>query len=173
MLTVGSLFSGIGGIELGLERTGHFRTIWNCEIDPYASAVLKKHWPEVPNLGDITKVDWNGVQKPDLICGGFPCQDISQAGGQAGLRKGKRSGLWSEYAKAIRVLRPRFALIENVPALSYLGLDVVLSDLASCGYDAEWTLISAQSVGAPHIRERLFVCAYSVRDGCHDGGGAL
>ena len=101
MITVGSLFSGIGGIELGLERTGGFKTIWNCEIDPYASAVLKKHWPDVPNLGDITKVDWDGVERPEMLCGGFPCQDISVAGKGKGIEGGYRSGLWFEYAKAI------------------------------------------------------------------------
>lgn len=168
-MTVGSLFSGIGGIELGLERTGNFKTIWNCEIDPWASAVLKKHWPGAENFGDITKVDWAAAQRPDLICGGFPCQDISQAGRQAGLREGKRSGLWYEFAKAIRVLRPRYVLVENVPALAYLGLDVVLADLASAGYDAEWQIVSAASVGAPHLRERVFVVAYTSGLGC---GGA-
>lgn len=154
MLTVGSLFSGIGGLERGLEATGGFKTIWQCEIDPYASAVLKKHWPEVPNLGDITKVRWEDVKRPDVICGGFPCQDISVAGKGAGIKEGTRSGLWSEYAKAIRILRPKYALIENVSILTKRGLDIVLSDLAKAGYDAEWRDIRASDVGAPHRRER-------------------
>ena len=161
MITVGSLFSGIGGLELGLERTGGFKTIWFVENDKYASAVLKKHWPTVPNYGDITKVDWNAVEKPDMLTGGFPCQDISVAGKKAGLKEGTRSGLWFEFAKAIRVLRPRFALVENVPNLANLGLDRVLSDFAEMGYDAEWGIVSAADVGAPHLRKRLFIVAYS------------
>ena len=160
MMSVGSLFSGIGGLEYGLERTGSFKTIWNCEIEAYPSAVLKKHWSDVPNLGDITKVKWDEVKKPDVICGGFPCQDISVAGKGAGIKDGKRSGLWREFAKAIRVLRPKYALIENVPMLVKRGLHVVLEDLAEIGYDAEWKIISAAECGAPHKRERLFVIAY-------------
>jgi len=171
-LTVGSLFSGIGGLEYGLELTGGFKTIWHCEIDPYASAVLRKHWPDVPNLGDITKVDWATVERPDLICGGFPCQDISVAGKGAGIKAGTRSGLWSEFAKAIRALRPRYALIENVPMLANRGLNIVLADLAEAGYDAEWHNISAASVGAWHKRERIFIIATkSLRCGCDGGTG--
>lgn len=160
MLTVGSLFSGIGGIELGLERTNGFKTIWNCELDEYASKVLKKHWANVPNLGDITQVNWSEVEKPDLICGGFPCQDISIAGKGVGLEKGKRSGLWKEFAKAVRILRPEFALVENVSMLVHRGLDVVLRDLAEAGYDAEWFTLRASDVGAPHKRERIFIVAH-------------
>lgn len=168
-LTVGSLFSGIGGLELGLERTGGFKTIWNCEIDPYASVVLKKHWPDVPNLGDITKVEWGTVEKPDLICGGFPCQDISVAGKGKGIKEGTRSGLWFRFAEAIRALRPRYVLAENVPMLANRGLDIVLCSLAEIGYDAEWFNLSAADVGAWHRRERIFIIAHSVRGGC-DGG---
>ena len=169
-LTVGSLFSGIGGLEHGLELTGLFKTIWNCEIDPYASAVLRKHWPDVPNLGDITQADWSAVEKPDLICGGFPCQDISIAGKGKGIVEGERSGLWREFAGAIRSLRPRYALVENVPELANRGLWLVLADLAEMGYDAEWQIVSAAEVGAPHIRERLFIMAYPKRLGCGSGG---
>ena len=163
-LTTGSLFSGIGGLEYGLERTGGFRTIWNCEIEAYPSAVLKKHWPDVPNLGDITKVDWSKVAPPDIICGGFPCQDISVAGKGRGIKEGTRSGLWLEYAKAIRELRPKYAVIENVAALTRRGLHIVLADLAEAGYDAEWHNISASAVGAWHRRERIFILAYPQRD---------
>lgn len=170
-ITVGSLFSGIGGLELGLERTGGFQTIWFSEIEPYPSAVLKKHWPEVPNLGDITKVNWDAVEKPDMLAGGFPCQDISVAGKGKGIREGTRSGLWSEYAKAIRILRPKYALIENVPELANRGLDIVLADLAEMGYDAEWGLLSASAVGALHRRERFFCFAHADRIG-HVHGGA-
>jgi DNA (cytosine-5)-methyltransferase 1 len=161
MITVGSLFSGIGGMELGLERTGKYKVIWNCEINPYCIEVLKKHWKDVPNLGDITKVNWNEIEKPELICGGFPCQDISIAGKGQGIKEGTRSGLWSEFAKSIRILRPKYALIENVPMLSKRGLNIVLADLAKMGYNAEWGIISASSVGAMHKRERIFIIAYS------------
>ena len=117
--------------------------------------------PECPNLGDITKVDWNNVRTPDVLCGGFPCQDISVAGKGAGIKEGTRSGLWSEFAKAIRILRPRYVVVENVPMLVKLGLHIVLADLAEAGYDAEWHNISACMQGAPHTRERLFIMAYS------------
>lgn len=166
MITVGSLFSGIGGIDLGLERTGSFKTIWFSEVDEYASAVLRKHWPEVPNYGDIKAIPWRKIRKPDMLVGGFPCQDISIAGKGAGIKEGTRSGLWSEYAKAIRILRPKYALIENVPMLANRGLNVVLSDLAKIGYDAQWNIISAASVGAWHKRERIFLLAYSSGFGC-------
>lgn len=99
MLTIGSLFSGIGGLELGLERTGGFRTIWQSEIDPYASAVLQKHWKGVPNLGDIIKIDWTKVERPDVLCGGFPCQDISIAGSQKGLSGEPKITVWIESLK--------------------------------------------------------------------------
>jgi len=167
MNTVGSLFSGIGGLELGLERTGGFKTIWQCENDAYASAVLRKHWPAVPNLGDITKVNWQDVEQPDLICGGFPCQDISNAGKKAGIKEGTRSGLWFEFHKTLRLLQPRIVLIENVAALANDGLGIVLAGLAESGYDAEWFTLSAASVGAPHKRERLFIIAYADRCRCN------
>jgi DNA (cytosine-5)-methyltransferase 1 len=171
MITVGSLFSGIGGLELGLERTGKFKTIWNCENDEYASAILRKHWPEIPNLGDITKVEWERIEKPNLLCGGFPCQDISIAGKQKGIKEGTRSGLWFEFAKAIRIIRPRYVLIENVPMLANNGGTIVLSSLAEIGYDAEWFTLSAAEVGAWHKRERFFIIAYSnsLRSGCNNG----
>lgn len=171
IFTVGSLFSGIGGIELGLERTGRFRTVWNSEIEPYACAVLRKHWPEVPNLGDITKVDWRGgaIEKPDVICGGFPCQDISRAGKGAGIKEGTRSGLWFEFKKAISFLHPRVAFVENVSAITFRGLLAVLGDLADIGYDAEWVTVRASDVGAPHQRERLFIVAYPYDNGRNRG----
>jgi len=160
-LTIGSLFSGIGGLELGFERTGRFKTIWHCEIEPYPSAVLEKNFPGVVNYGDITKVDWSKVERPDVLVGGFPCQDISVAGKGQGIKEGTRSGLWSEYARAIRELRPRYVVVENVAMLARRGLVRVLGDLASLGYDAEWFTIRASDVGAPHRRERLFIIAHS------------
>jgi DNA (cytosine-5)-methyltransferase 1 len=160
MLTVGSLFSGIGGIELGLERTGEFRTVWQCENEAYPSAVLAKAFPGIPNLGDITKVNWDAVERTDVVCGGFPCQDISVAGKGKGILAGEKSRLWSEFARCLRALRPRYALVENVPMLANRGLWLVLADLAEIGYNAEWKIISAAQCGAPHKRERLFIIAF-------------
>jgi DNA (cytosine-5)-methyltransferase 1 len=156
-LTVGSLFSGIGGIDLGLERAGH-RVLWHSEIDNYASRVLKKHWPEIPNLGDVKKINWSEVPNVDIIAGGYPCQPFSQAG----KRKGKEDPrhLWPYVLDAIRTIRPRYALMENVRGHLTLGFGDVLADLAGCGYSAEWQIISAASVGAPHRRDRLFFVAY-------------
>jgi DNA (cytosine-5)-methyltransferase 1 len=156
-LTVGSLFSGIGGIDLGLERAGH-RVLWHSEIDNYACRVLKKHWPEIPNLGDVKKINWSEVPNVDIIAGGYPCQPFSQAG----KRKGKEDPrhLWPYVLDAIRAIRPRYALMENVRGHLSLGFGDVLADLAGCGYSAEWQIISAASVGAPHRRDRLFFVAY-------------
>jgi len=156
-LTVGSLFSGIGGLDLGLERAGH-RVIWHSEIDNYACRVLKKHWPHVPNIGDVKQVNWSEVPNVDIIAGGYPCQPFSQAG----KRKGKEDPrhLWPYVLDAIRAIRPRYALMENVRGHLTLGFGDVLADLASCGYSAEWQIIPASSVGAPHRRDRLFFVAY-------------
>lgn len=158
-MKVGSLFSGIGGIELGFEAEG-FETAWFVEKEPYAQAILKKHWPEAIIYEDVTTIDWRTVPKVDVLTGGFPCQDISNAGKRAGI-EGSRSSLWRHYCEAIRVLRPKYAFIENVSALIIRGLDVVLADLTSIGYDAEWYTVSASSVGALHRRERLFIITYS------------
>jgi DNA (cytosine-5)-methyltransferase 1 len=158
-LSIGSLFSGIGGLELALEHCGLGPVIWQAERDPYASAVLAKHWPTVKRYDDVRKIDGNS-ERPDVICGGFPCQDISYAGLGAGI-EGERSGLWSEYARIVRQLRPRYVFIENVAALLTRGLDRVLGDLAACGYDAEWEVLGACCAGAPHQRERIFVLAFN------------
>ena len=158
-LTLGSLFSGIGGLELGMEWTGHFTTRWQVENDPYATRVLQKHWPEATRYGDITGIDWSAVEPVDLICGGFPCQPVSLAGHK--LAQQDPRWLWPHFARAVRVLRPRYVLVENTPGLLSRGMGDVLRDLASLGYDAEWQSISAASAGAPHIRERVFVVAYT------------
>jgi DNA (cytosine-5)-methyltransferase 1 len=156
-VTFGSLFAGIGGFDLGLERAG-MQCEWQCEIDPYARRVLEKHWPDVRRYDDVrTMLDYK-PHAVDLICGGFPCQDISNAGRRAGI-DGERSGLWSEYARIIGTLRPRYVLVENVAALLGRGIGRVLGDLSSLGYDAEWHVISAASVGAPHVRERVWIVA--------------
>ena len=163
-LAVGDLFSGIGGFSKGLEDAGGFETKWFVEIDPYCQRVLAKHWPAVQRYGDIRAVDWQAVEPVDLLCGGFPCQDISLAGKGAGL-SGERSGLWFEYAKAIDALKPRYVLIENVAALRSRGLDQVLWSLATLGYDAEWHCIPASAVGAPHRRDRVWIVAYAYAEG--------
>lgn len=167
-MRVGSLFAGIGGFDLGLERAG-FDIAWQVEIDPYCQRVLAKHWPTVQRYGDIRAVDWQSVEPVDLLCGGFPCQDISLAGKGAGL-SGERSGLWFEYAKAIDALKPRYVLIENVAALRSRGLDQVLGSLATLGYDAEWHCIPACAVGAPHRRDRVWIVANAAQQ-LFDGGG--
>ena len=164
MITVGSLFSGIGGIELGLERTGNFRTEWFVENNRYAQAVLRKHWPGLPVYEDITAIDWSKVPPVDMLSGGFPCQDISYAGKGAGIKEGTRSGLWKEFHKAIRHLRPKFVFVENVSALLSRGLDIVLGDLATLGYDAEWHCITVASVGAPHRRDRIFIIGWNTNN---------
>jgi DNA (cytosine-5)-methyltransferase 1 len=164
----GSLFSGIGGLDLGLERAG-MECVWQVENDPYAVRVLEKHWPDVERYGDITEVDFGSVERVDLMAGGFPCQDLSYAGKGLGL-SGPRSGLWSEYVRAIRVVGPRYVLVENVPGLLGRGMGAVLGDLAALGFDAEWTVLQAAEVGAPHFRERVFVLAHPAgRDGLSRG----
>jgi len=155
--TIGSLFSGIGGLELGLERAGLGRVAWQAEIDPFCRAVLAKHWPDAVRFSDVKEVG-RGTARVDFICGGFPCQDVSLAGKRAGL-DGARSGLWSEYARVISELEPKAVVIENVLGLRTLGLRRVLSDLADLGFDAEWSDLAASDVGAPHRRRRLFIVA--------------
>jgi DNA (cytosine-5)-methyltransferase 1 len=152
-----SLFAGIGGFDLGLERTGGFKTVAFCEIEPYACEVLAKRWPGVPNLGDVTTAEFPNA---DVICAGFPCQDISNAGKRAGIT-GSRSGLWREVVRAIRMVRPRYVLLENVAALLDRGMGRVLGDLAEVGLDTEWDCIPASYVGAWHQRDRVWILAYS------------
>lgn len=163
-MRVGSLFSGIGGIDLGLERAG-YEIRWQVEIDPYCRKVLARHWPHVRRYGDIRAIDWSAVEPVDLVCGGFPCQPVSIAGKRRGTADDR--WLWPEFARCIGVLRPRYVLLENVPAI--LSADDgrlfagILWDLAACGYDAEWDCIPARSVGAPHQRDRLWLVAYADR----------
>lgn len=157
------LFSGVGGFSLGLEKSQAFTTVAFCEADIKCHRVLSNHWPEVPIYDDVrslsaARLAADGIEI-DAICGGFPCQDVSGAGQRIGI-EGARSGLWSEYSRLIRELRPKYAIIENVSDLLIRGLDVVLSDLAACGYDALWSCIPASAVGAPHIRDRVWIIAY-------------
>ena len=171
-LRVLDLFSGIGGFSLGLERTGGFQTVAFCEIEDFPRRVLAKHWPDVPCYRDVRELTaerlaTDGITPIDVITGGFPCQDISTAGKQAGITEGTRSGLWSEIIRLARDLRPRLILVENVANLLAGPADRpggwfgrVLGDLAACGYDAEWENIPAAAVGAPHPRERVWIAAY-------------
>lgn len=164
-LTFGSLFAGIGGFDLGFERAG-MQCKWQVEIDHYANKVLAKHWPNVRRHDDIRTfppadgTDWS----VDVICGGFPCQDISRAGKGGGIN-GARSGLFHEAMRVVRVLRPRFIVLENSPALLDSGLGVVLGTMAAIGLNARWFLLPAGAVGAPpgyrHFRCRLFVIGFT------------
>ena len=159
-LTVGSLFSGIGGIDLGLERAG-MKVLWQVEIDPWCRTVLAKHWPDVERFEDVRDVGAANLRPVDLIAGGFPCQDISWASPTGTGLDGSRSGLWAQFRRIIGELRPRYVLVENVAALARRGLSRVLADLAALGFDAEWSDLSACSMGAPHTRRRLFVVAHA------------
>ncbi len=157
-VTFGSLFAGIGGIDLGLERAGMVSK-WQVEIDDYGTRVLEKHWPNVHRERDICQCGKHNLERVDVIAGGFPCQDISYAGRGAGL-DGERSGLFFEAVRLVCELQPRVVILENVAALLARGLDRVLGTLAEIGYDAEWHCIPAAAVGAPHIRDRVFIHAY-------------
>ena len=156
-LTVGSLFSGIGGLDLGLERAG-MKVIWQSEIDPYCNKVLKKHWPEVINHGNIKDIDWGTVERPNVICGGYPCQPFSTAGKRRGTDDPRH--LWPWVRTAISELRPDYAILENVRGHLSMGGLQVIRELAEIGYDAEWRVISAAGLGAPHRRDRLIIVAY-------------
>jgi len=163
MIKVIDLFSGIGGFSLGLERAGPFQTVQFVEQDDKARQVLHKHWPDVPQHDDIRTYQPNPGDA-DLVCGGFPCQDISSAGRGVGI-VGERSGLWSEMARVIGAVRPRWVVAENVSALRSKGLTLVLQDICSLGYDAEWHCIPASAIGAPHRRDRVWIIAYRNSDG--------
>lgn len=180
-LRIGALCAGMGGLEIAAQAVVGGTVAWHAETDPHASRVLAHHWPGVPNLGDLTTVDWAGVEPVDVVTAGFPCQDLSTAGRRLGLRPGTRSGVWTHVAYACLVLRPRLVLIENVggilsasahsevepcpwclgdtgePHLRALG--AVLGDLAALGYDAAWGCLRASDVGAPHGRARVFIAA--------------
>jgi DNA (cytosine-5)-methyltransferase 1 len=182
-LTIGSLFSGYGGLDLAVSKVLNAEVVFHCEWEAAPSAILEKNFPGVPNYKDVTKVDWASVPKVDILTGGFPCQDLSLAGKRAGLKDGTRSGLWSEFARAIEETKPRLVVIENVrgilsatahsdleycawcmgeangePSLRALG--AVLGSLADLGYDAKWTGVRAADAGAPHNRFRVFIIAY-------------
>ena len=160
------LFSGIGGFSLGLERTGGFETVAFCEIDKFCQRVLAKHWPKVPIYDDVRTAEFPGA---DVVCGGFPCQDVSRAGKRAGL-SGERSGLYRELVRALRLVRPRFAIVENVAALLGDGMGTVLGDMAESGFDLEWDCVPAQAIGAPHERDRVYIVAHAHSERCGETG---
>jgi DNA (cytosine-5)-methyltransferase 1 len=167
-VTVLDLFSGIGGFSLGLESVG-METVAFCEQDGYARRVLKKHWPTTWIYEDIKtltakRLKADGIGPVDLVCGGFPCQDISCAGKGAGI-EGSRSGLWSEMHRIIREVRPHWVIAENVPALRSRGADRVLSDLETAGYTPWPLVVGAIHAGREHHRKRIFILAYSERFG--------
>lgn len=165
MRKVLDLFSGIGGFSLGLESTGEFETLAFVEIDSFCQKVLKKHWPHVPVYSDIRNI--RIVENDfDVLCGGFPCQDVSLAavGNQKSIL-GDRSGLWFEYLRLIREGKPTWVIIENVENLRNKGLAQILEQLAEIGYDAEWHVIPAYVAGLPHVRNRIWILAYLMRNG--------
>ena len=187
-LTAGELFAGYGGLALAVERALNATTAWVCEFEEAPSKILAQHFPEAPNFRDVTAVDWEKVSPVDIISGGSPCQDVSLAGARRGMTDGTRSNLWVSMREAIKIIRPRLVVWENVkgarsatassdlepcpgcmgtgggsdtePALRALGR--VLGDLASPGYSAQWRSIRASDIGAPHHRERVFVLAGAV-----------
>lgn len=160
-MTIGSLFSGIGGLELGLEWAGLGPTLWQVEMDPFCRGVLAMHWPNADrSVKDVNDAERAALASTDIICGGFPCQDISFAGRGAGL-DGKRSGLWFAMLRTIKAKKPRVVVVENVLALASRGLDTVVDGLEHAGYVVEGRFLAASDVGAPHQRRRIFLVAYA------------
>lgn len=163
----GSLFTGIGGLDLGLERAG-MECAWQVEIDDFCRRVLAKHWPDVPKWEDVREVDGRELERVDLVCGSFPCQPVSYAGKRLG--DSDERWVWPEFARMVRVLRPRYVLVENVPGLLNRHMGEVLGDLSALGYDAEWESVPAAAFGAPHLRWRVFIVAYADEEHGDDGG---
>jgi DNA (cytosine-5)-methyltransferase 1 len=193
-MKIGSLFSGYGGLDLAVSAVTGGEVVWHCEWDDAPSKILERNFPGIPNYRDVTKVDFTQVEKVDVLTGGFPCQDLSIAGKRAGLKDGTRSGLWSEFARAIEELQPKLVVIENVRGLlsakadngmeySQEDLDdwgsrpvltaiqAVLGSLADMGYDAKWCGLRAADAGAPHNRFRIFIVAYPRRVSNQDSIG--
>lgn len=169
-VTTGELFAGGGGLGMAAKSLWPGSVpLWVAENDPAASRVLAARLPGVPNLGDVTRIDWAGVPPPDVILGGFPCQDISHAGQRAGIAEGTRSGLWYRMADAISVLRPRLVCVENVAAIVTAGGTIVTASLAALGYDMRWTTLRANDVGAPHRRDRWWLVAWPADTASHKG----
>lgn len=186
-LRAGSLCTGYGGLDLAVGAVLGGDLAWVADNDPGAAKILASRFPAAKNLGDITAVDWATVEPVDVLCMGFPCTDISCAGKRAGLRKGTRSGVWFDCARAIAALRPPLVVIENVkellseradsdmeqcpwclgdtsPESAMRALGAVLADLAEIGFDAEWVSVPAASAGACHLRWRVFILAWPAAD---------
>lgn len=159
-MRLGSLFSGIGGLELGLEQAGLGHTVWQVEQDAYCRSVLAQHWPNAERFTDVRTVGAANLAPVDVICGGFPCQDVSSAGKRAGLA-GARSGLWYEFARIVGELRPSIVIVENVASGASKWVDAVRGDLEQLGYESLPVPLSAADVGAPHERSRIFIVAYA------------
>jgi len=170
-MRIGSLFSGYGGLDIAVAAHYGASVAWHVEFDKHPSAILAHHYPDIPNYGDVTGVDWATVEPVDIITGGYPCQPFSHAGTRKGTNDERH--LWPYFAAAIRILRPRLVVLENVAGHLTLGFDEVLADLAALGFDAEWGVVSASDAGAPHRRQRLFVVAADAADdGLAWGGGS-
>lgn len=181
-MKIGSLFTGYGGLDQAVSSVTGAETVWVSDVDKGANKILAHRYPDVPNLGDITQIDFTNVEPVDILTGGFPCQDLSHAGKRAGLKEGTRSGLWSHMARAIRELQPKLVVVENVRGLlsadapgdvepcpwcvgdgstvNLRALGVVLADLADLGFDAEWVGLRCADVGGCHGRFRVFLVAY-------------
>jgi DNA (cytosine-5)-methyltransferase 1 len=167
-LTVGSLFAGIGGFDLGAERAG-LAVKWQVEINPFCRAVLEKHWPDVRRYEDVRTVGAHNLEPVDLVCGGFPCQDISSNNQYKLGLSGDRSGLFFEVVRVVGELRPRYVLLENVADLLIRGMGRVLGELAALGYSVEWECVPAAAFGLPQPRWRVFPLAHLGRSGCEAG----
>lgn len=167
MKRVLDLFSGTGAFSLGLERTGGFETVAFCEIAESPRRILAKHWPKVPCYHDVRAITADVLKRDgisvDVICGGFPCQDVSIAGRGDGIN-GSRTGLWREVARIAEEVSPEYIILENVAKIRSRGLEQLLHALAAIGYDAEWHCIPAAHVGAPHRRDRLWIIAHRQSD---------
>lgn len=162
-LRLGSVCTGYGGLDIAVQAVFGAELTWVADNDPGAARILSHHHPEVPNLGDITAVDWDQVAPVDIVCGGYPCQPFSSAGKRKGTKDDRH--LWPYIARALGVLRPRLAVFENVAGHLSLGFDTVLGDLAALGFDADWCCVRASDIGAAHQRNRLFLCAWPADSG--------
>jgi DNA (cytosine-5)-methyltransferase 1 len=159
-IRIGSLCTGYGGLDIATLAVFGGRLAWCADNDKHVRTILAARYPDVPNLGDVTTLDWATAPTVNVLCAGFPCQDISFSGRGAGIEKGARSGIWKNIVQGIRRLRPRVIIVENVAAIRSRGLYRVLGDLATIGYNANWTSLRASDVGAAHRRERVFILAY-------------
>lgn len=161
MIRVGSLFAGIGGFELGIERAiPNAHTIWQVEQNTYCQSILRKHWPNATIYDDVRTVGAHNLQPVDIIIGGYPCQSTSVAGNMRGLQDENKSGLWWHMHRIIGDLNPRIVIIENVANAIRVGGPEVVGSLATLGYNCEWSIISGAQCGAPHLRKRWFCVAY-------------